>query len=358
MKGIAALAATLLAIACLAATAHAASPFGVGLPEPAPSGGGFLPGLFHWIAVEQRAFYKAMTGEVGRMKADGTAGVWLMGLSFAYGVLHAAGPGHGKAIVSAYVLANRETARNGAVLALLSSLAQAVTAIVLVTIAAFLLGATSMAMTRTAEWLELGSFLLITGLGLWLVWRKIIVPVVAWTGERYAPVLVTVAAGEGHGGLLVQVAHHRHDGHAHHHDGSHNHHGSHHHHDHGPDCSCGHGHAPTLEQASGRLDLVKAWSTIAAVGLRPCTGALIVLVFALSQGLYWAGMAATVAMALGTGLTVATLTLLAVSARGVAERLSGANSTMARRVHVGFEALGAVVVLGFGLLMLGASLTG
>lgn len=107
--------------------------------------------------------------------------------------------------------------------------------------------------------------------------------------------------------------------------------------------------------ASGPLDWGKAWSTVAAVGLRPCTGALIVLVFALSQGLLIAGVAATVAMALGTGLTVAALTLAAVSARGLAARLSGGGRA-GQAVHSVIEAGGALVILAFGLTMLGASL--
>ena len=169
-----ALAAALL----LAATPVLAStgPFGVGLPEPAASGGGLLPGLFRIIATWQAEFYRNLTATLAAMKANGDAGIWLMALSFLYGVLHAVGPGHGKAVISTYVLANRETARNGAILAFVSALAQAVTAVVMVLVATVLLGATSIAMTRAAALLETGSFALIVLLGLWLVWRKIARP--------------------------------------------------------------------------------------------------------------------------------------------------------------------------------------
>lgn len=109
--------------------------------------------------------------------------------------------------------------------------------------------------------------------------------------------------------------------------------------------------------ASGPLDWRKAWTAVAAVGLRPCTGALIVLVFSLSQGLLAAGVAATLAMAFGTGLTVAALTLAAVSTRGIAARIGGSGRA-GEMVHHGFEALGAFAILAFGLLMLGASLSG
>jgi nickel/cobalt exporter len=348
-----------LMLASAVAAAHAtASPFGVGLPEPAPTGGGLLPSLFQTIAAWQSSFYRDLTATIRAMKTDGTAGFWLITASFLYGVLHAAGPGHGKAIVSAYVLANRETARNGAFLALVSALAQGVTAVALVSVAAIILGATSMAMTRAAELFEIGSFALVTGLGIWLVWRKIVRPLADGYAARFAPIVV--------GGPSLQRAGkpHSHAGHSHgheHHDHHAHHHAPHaHDHTHGAIiCEHGHVHAAGPSLAAGPLNWSKAWTTIAAVGLRPCTGALIVLVFALSQGLFIAGVAATFAMALGTGLTVAALTLGAVSARSLAVKLSGGGETAhAHRVHTGVEALGAVLVLLFGLVMLGASVSG
>ncbi len=196
-----------LAVLLLAAPALASTgPFGVGLPEPTASGGAFFPGLFRTIAVWQAGFYRDLTATLGAMKADGSAGVWLMTLSFLYGVLHAVGPGHGKAVISTYVLANRETARNGAVLALVSALAQAVMAVTMVVVAAVLLGATSIAMTRAAAWMETGSFALIAALGLWLVWRKIVRPLGNRFVERYAPVAVTVGGAPVHLRSLFVIA--------------------------------------------------------------------------------------------------------------------------------------------------------
>lgn len=342
-------------------SAIAASPFGVGLPEPAPTGGGFLPDFFGQLAAWQSSFYRKITASLKAMKADGTAAIWLAALSFGYGVIHALGPGHGKAIVSAYVLANRETARNGAILALVSAFAQGVTAVTLVSVAAILLGATSIAMTRAAEWFEIGSFALLTGLGAVLVWRKALRPLLINHAARYAPVPVGALALAGH-----QHEHGQHHGHDHggHHGGGHDHspdghrceHGPHDHHTHGIDCGCGHAHVPSPDLAGGRLDWSKAWTTALAVGLRPCTGALIVLVFSLSQGLFFAGVVSTFAMAFGTGLTVAALTLGAVVARGTALRVSG-DGVAGHRVHSTIEAAAATAVLLFGLLMLGASLS-
>ncbi len=102
--------------------------------------------------------------------------------------------------------------------------------------------------------------------------------------------------------------------------------------------------------------LAQAWTAILAVGVRPCSGAIIVLVFALSQGLFLAGVAATFVMALGTGLTVASLAVLAVSARSVAIRLSGIDSPVTGRIVRGVEILAAAAVLVLGLVMLGGAL--
>jgi nickel/cobalt exporter len=108
------------------------------------------------------------------------------------------------------------------------------------------------------------------------------------------------------------------------------------------------------EEITGPMSLARAWSVILAVGLRPCTGALVVLVFAMSQGLWLAGVGATFAMALGTGLTVSLLATLAVTAKGVALRLAG--SGQVTRVHRVIEAAGALIVLFLGATLFIASL--
>ena len=90
-------------LACLAAPQAAfatPSPFGVGLPETTVAPSGIFAGFFAWVAAQQTTFYIALTDAVKALKADGTATWWLMWLSFAYGVFHAAGPGHGKAVIS------------------------------------------------------------------------------------------------------------------------------------------------------------------------------------------------------------------------------------------------------------------
>jgi len=315
-------AATGLAILVVtAAAAHAVTtPFGIATPD---SGGGVFGGpmapFFAWVAIHQAHFYKALTGALGSLRED-PKGAWLlMGLSFAYGVFHAVGPGHGKAVISSYLIASGETARRGVVVSFVAALVQAVSAITIVAIGAIVLGVSAVAMTFATDWIEIVSYGAIALLGAWLLWAK-----------------------------TFGAHHHRHHHHHHHH---HDHHGE-------PDHAGGdHGGAAPALPSSLWTSVTRAWSTILAVGVRPCSGALIVLVFALSQGLFAVGVAAALVMALGTGLTVATLAVLAVSAKGLAQRLAGADSTVAYRLVRAAEVAGAGAILFVGLTLLGGALS-
>ena len=114
----------------------------------------------------------------------------------------------------------------------------------------------------------------------------------------------------------------------------------------------GHAHGPEPEQLAGPGGWRRGLSAIVAVGLRPCSGAIIVLVFALAQGLFWAGIASTFVMGLGTAITVGAMATLAVGAKGLAKRFAseqiGYGNLFVRGVEVGAAAL----VLTFGSLLL------
>ena len=97
-------------------------------------------------------------------------------------------------------------------------------------------------------------------------------------------------------------------------------------------------------------------AVVFSVGIRPCTGAILVLVFAVTQGLFWAGVAATFAMALGTAITVAALATLALGSRELALKLGGANGTWANAVWTTCTIGGATIILLFGALLFAASL--
>jgi len=312
------------------AVSRPTAPFGGPPPEPGLN----LPrtGFFGWLQDQQRAFYGAMTKSLDALRTDWTAFWVLGGLSFLYGIFHAAGPGHGKVVISSYVLANERQLRRGIALSAVSALLQSVVAVVFVLILAGVLRLTSTAMGDAAHWVGVLSYALVALLGVWLVVRKVF--------------------GLGH-------HHHHHDeprakrdiwhDHDHHHEHDHDH----HHHDHE------HDHAEHMHHAVAPADLKGNWreqlGVVLAVGLRPCSGALVVMVFALSQGLLIAGIASVLLMGLGTAITVAALASLAVGAKGLAHRIGGADSALAQGLVWWAELAGAVFVLLFGVLLLMAS---
>ena len=148
--------------------AGAGAPFGLQRGAAPPEVGGFAG----WILAKQAKFYRMLSGPIRAAKADGSAAYTLLGISFIYGIFHAAGPGHGKAVISSYLVANDETWRRGVVLSFASAILQALTAIAIVGIAAVLLGATAKAMGDTVRIIEMVSYGLIILIGLRLLWVK------------------------------------------------------------------------------------------------------------------------------------------------------------------------------------------
>ena len=145
-----------------------AQPFGISRTQAPPE----IGGITGWILAKQAEFYRMLSGTIRAAKADGSAAWTLMGISFLYGIFHAAGPGHGKAVISSYLVANDETWRRGIVLSFASAILQAFTAIAIVAIAAVLLGATAKAMGDTVRVIEIVSYGLIILIGLRLLWVK------------------------------------------------------------------------------------------------------------------------------------------------------------------------------------------
>lgn len=348
--------------------AWAQNPFGApkgGVAEPQASG------IIGWLLAKQSEFYRQMSATIRAAKTDGSA-VWaLLGISFAYGVFHAAGPGHGKAVISSYLVANEETVRRGIVLSFASALMQALVAIAIVGIGALLLNATAKTMCSAERVIEIASYGLIAAFGVRLVWTKGRGFLRALGAYRSAPQLVPAMAhahGHAHGHhdhshdhrhdhSHARVAHHDHD-HAHHrHDHhGHDHHAHEHHHDHAGhvhDEHCGHSHGPELSELSGPGGWSRGLSAVLTVGIRPCSGAILVLVFALAQGLFWAGVAATLLMGLGTAITVSAIAIVAVSAKGLAARIAagrdGGGAVLLRGIE--FGAAGLVLLFGVGLLL-------
>jgi nickel/cobalt transporter (NicO) family protein len=353
---IAALAGLLLMAGALDAAFAQAGPFGAPRAQaPAPPMGGVLG----WIFAKQAEFYRQFSSLIRAAKADGSVAWGLFGLSFLYGIFHAAGPGHGKAVISSYMVANEETWVRGVVLSFASALLQALVAVVVVGIAAALLNATAATMSRAVNLIEILSYSLIILIGVRLLWVK---------GRVFLTTLQTLHRPAAVG-AAVTPAHHRHDhahgdhdhahgdhDHAHHgHDHDHHQHCAGHAHDHDHDdhaSAWGHAHAPEPEELAGPGGWKRGLSAIVAVGLRPCSGAILVLVFALAQGLFWTGVVSTFIMGLGTAITVAAIATIAVFAKAWAKRVADTQSGYGMLAMRGIEVGAAVVIIAFGVLLL------
>jgi nickel/cobalt transporter (NicO) family protein len=337
------LAAAFVLVLIAANFAHAQSPLGIGAAEPSvmPSGLGWQ--FLSFVNAKQQEFYRLLTGALKAMREDPAKLALLIGLSFAYGIFHAAGPGHGKAVISSYMIANEVQLRRGVLLSFLSSFAQGLTAIAVVGAAYLVLRGTTITMTQATHYMELASYLLIAMFGAWLLWRKL--------AARFFPTLAPVSH---HGHAHDHDHHHHHD---HDHDHGHDHEGhAHHAHRTGEVCAtCGHSHAPDPAMIAGKdFSVREAWSAVMAVGLRPCSGSLLVLSFSLLNGLLLGGILSVFAISLGTAITVSTLAVLAVLAKDVALKFAGDR----RADTVGFviEIAGASLVLFLGGVLFLAAL--
>lgn len=320
------------------------SPFGIAVPPSAteqavPGPTAAEPGVatrtWGWIMAQQAKFNREMATAVKDLKTgDPLHAIWVLAsIAFLYGVFHAAGPGHGKAVISAYVLANEKTVKRGILLSLMAAFVQALSAIVIVVVLAILLNQTKLQMDQAGAWLETLSWALVAGVGAWLLVRQL------------KPL------------LLPAPAHNHHHDHAqgHHHGHAHDH--AHHHHAHGEACDCGHAHIPAPKDLEGDWSWREAFALAFSVGIRPCTGAILVMIFALSQGLLWAGIFATFAMAVGTAITVSALAALAVGSRELATRMAGPESPLAARIQTTAGLLGASAVFILGSVAFIGSLT-
>ncbi len=343
-------ASTIVAAAALAVlagglAAHAQGahhPFAVGVNEGAVGNPG---GFGAWVIGFESFFYQKLTAAVRASRAGFAGAATLVALSFAYGIFHAAGPGHGKAVITSYMVSNEVVLRRGLVIAVLAALLQASVATLIVGLAAFVFHATAPRMTAAARTIEVLSYLFILVLGLYLSWRKGWALIASVAPE---PALSSMAyvSHPGDVGVLARSAGTRSrfvadDGVA----------------DriHGVDCDCIHMPDPrTL--ASRRFDARAAALAVVTAGARPCSGALLVLVFALSQGIFAVGVASAFAMALGTAATTGALATAAVLAKGLAQRIGGRATRRAAVTGRIVEFVAALVVLVVGATLFFAAM--
>lgn len=321
----------------------------------------------------QQHYYRQLAGAVRNVATTGSQiAAWtLIGLSFAYGVFHAAGPGHGKLVVTSYLVANERAVWRGIALSFASSLMQAVTAIVAVGVVAGFLELTGRAARETVPTLEAISYGLVIALGFYLLFRSLR----RWfrLRERIEEQDKALAADAGpvlsaHPEQAIDAARHPHPAywekpddaapapnHEHDHEHDHDHHG--HNHDHHGHDHHGHVHLPPPAEIQ-KASLGEMAFMVLAVGLRPCTGGILVMIFALALGSYWVGVMSVFAMSIGTAITVTLLALITVFAKRLALRAAALSE---RRwlsyVQLGFEVAGSIALMTFGAFLLSASLT-
>jgi nickel/cobalt transporter (NicO) family protein len=311
-----------------------------------PFGGPHAPvvgGITGWVLAKQALFYRALAGMIRSAKTDGFALWGLMGISFAYGIFHAAGPGHGKAVISSYLLANDETWRRGITLAFAAAVMQSLTAVIIVGVAAVLLGATAKLMGDTVRIIEIASYGLIVLLGARLLWVKGRGFIAALHAMKVAP---EKSKTETYNHSQCNHTHAR--GHS----TTHCHDHAHHYQDEPDILPWGHSHGPEPQELSGPGGWRRGLSAIVAVGIRPCSGAIILLVFALAQGLFWAGILSTFVMGFGTAITVAAIATLAVGAKALAKRVASRPAGYADVFLRTLEFAAAGLILAFGTLLL------
>jgi len=300
-------------------------------PAPAPPsrgdvalpGTGLFNGLLQKLAHQQMLLNERISHQFKAVRDTGSrmAFFTILALAFLYGVLHAAGPGHGKSIVAAYFVANEARWTSGVIMGGVISLLQGLTAIVVVFLLSLVLKTSQMAVENNGAMVEFISYGLVVLIGLVLFYRAV--------------------AGKGHThshGPFGQDHGHEHAHHDHQDCG----------HDHGP-AHHGHPPAPVRNGTSFRRIL-----TLAA-GVAPCASAIIIMLFALANGALLVGSIAVLSLSLGMGLTVSLIGVLSILARGLMKRFAGGETAAGERLERGLAIGGSVLVVGFaGLLMLGA----
>ena len=308
----------------------------------------FTESPVRWLAEKQREYTIAMATALRQAKnSSSAAAAWtLILLSFAYGVLHAAGPGHGKTVVSAWLLATENELKRGIIIAFISSMIQAATAVVLVGGALLLVAGAASTARQLAGIMESASYAMIAALGFYLIWTAF------QRVMRRQPAALGVVVSGNSGEATAsspdfssfQPAA---NGHVHKTAAEH------------ANCAeCGHAHAPSAAEVRGQWSWQRAIAMSFAIGIRPCTGAIVILLLAYSIGMFATGVAATFAMGFGTFLTVALIAALSVYARKFALILASRNNRAALALSLTLRFAGGVAIVMFGAMMFAASITG
>ena len=244
--------------------------------EAADRDGGGFEGLFEDAAAGEGVFLLLLLASLG------------------WGALHALEPGHGKAMVAAYLVGTKGTPRDAIALGGIVTVAH--------TISVFALGVVALALAEWVApedlypWLSLAAGLLVVAVGVGLLHSR-------WRAAR--------AGGNGHG--------HSHD----------------------------HGHPHSHEPAPTRRALLGMG---ASAGMIPCPAALVVLLAAIGQHQLGLGMLLIVAFSVGLALTLTGLGLGVVYAKRAGTRV-GSERPRTSRVMAVLPLASNVVILALGVLL-------
>lgn len=279
----------------------------------------FWPQILLQSVVGQKVLNREMTQLLQQVaEQPHQAGFTLLLFSLAYGVLHALGPGHGKVVISTFLATHPARLKTSMKLTLLAALLQGGVAIGLVTVMLVVLQTSSRQLHLGSYWLEKGSYLLVMALGVWVGWRAL---------RALRSALKPASALKIH----AIRPHHQHDEH----------------------CGCGHAHLPSPAQMEQAVSAKTQALVVFSMGLRPCSGAIMMLLFAKVINVYLWGVASAIAMAMGTAVTVSAMGLLVQRSRKLAEKL-GSASPAARQAKVLMPMLalfGSVILLMAGVVL-------
>lgn len=294
----------------------------------------FLFGIVVWLkwpdfllqsSIWQKTLHQQLVSLLQEVKTHPVeTGVMLMLFSFIYGLLHSVGPGHGKVIITAYLATHPLKLCSSLLLTIAASAIQGIVAIILVTVVTFALQLSSRSLHQSSFWMEKGSYLLIVLVGGMLCYRAArSLLAIAKTNRRSSAMTVT--------SLKPIDADHIHSA----------------------NCGCGHRHLPTEHELSNGGGWKTKLAIIFSIGLRPCSGAILVLLFSKVIDAYYWGMASAMVMAVGTATTISLLALFVHFARRLAERLTaGRRNRLWGRVALSSLSLsGGVLLILFGLIL-------
>ncbi|XWY22344.1 zinc transporter permease subunit ZevB [Bisgaard Taxon 45] len=260
-----------------------------------------FPYLFFKIAIWQRDINQLMSHYLHQIQTHQTeAGMWLIGISFLYGVFHAIGPGHGKFIIATYLSTHQTQLKTSMTLTFLSSLVQGGVAVCLTSLVVVILNLSSAYFKLSQLWLERIAFLFLLLLGIrWCYQngRKLYLDYVKTRQKSplkiYALQFDRSPIKFGQRPIEPEQVH-------------------------SVTCGCGHQHAPNPSQLTQARDWQSQLLVIFSIGMRPCSGAIFILFLAYMLDLYSWGIIATFAMAFGTGLTLSGFALIVLYARNTA----------------------------------------